>query len=145
MVSAAGKRKRVHVQIRTGIPLEQDAVVTRTEVTRNLKRRVLTKSRKVSVPVDQDTSSQGPPSRTPESEPLVPDPEPPTHKPQKGPSRSVSVRLSVSFNSPLWVSNGFLYRLTSKSGRSGIEKNSLTNSCFSKVWDPALKLVRHVA
>ena len=89
--SAPRKRKRGHAQTRTGIPLHRDAVVTRVEITRKTKQRILTKSFKVSVPVIEATSSQRPPSRTPEPQPLVSDSEPPIDKPQKGPSRSVAV------------------------------------------------------
>lgn len=88
-----GKRKRAQPQIRTNIPLDQNAVVTRVEVTRDPKQRILTKSRRVSVPVtdpppSQDTSLQA-------SDPLLfttGDPlDPARKKARKGPSRSVAV------------------------------------------------------
>lgn len=93
---ATGKCKRAHAQIRTGIPLQKDTIVVRTEVTRNPKRRILATSRKVSVPITQ-TFPQEPSSQTPEFEPLFTDHGLPTGKLQKGPSRSVTVRLFANF------------------------------------------------
>ena len=87
----AGKRKRTRVQIRTGILLHKDAMVTRLEVTRKTKQRILAKSSRVSVPVTETSFPQPPPSQTPEPQSLILDPNPPTKKPRKGPSRSVAV------------------------------------------------------
>jgi hypothetical protein len=88
-----GKRKRVHTQIHTNIPLDGDVVVTHVEVTRDTKQRILAQSTRVSIPItdlppSQDASPQA-------SDPLLSSDEPTgpaTKKARKGPSRSVAVR-----------------------------------------------------
>ena len=99
MAPAAGKRKRIHAQIRTNVPvLHRDSVVTRVEVSRSTKKKIRTKSRKVTIPVDVPASLQPTSSQTLERPPsdIDIDCNPSTQKTRKGPSRSVSVRTLLS-------------------------------------------------
>ena len=97
------KRKRVHTQIRTNVPvLHRDSVVTRVEVSRSTRKKILTKSQKVTIPVDVSASLQSPSLQTPEF-PLSDidnDPDPSAGKTRKGPSRSVSVCVTISVDDP---------------------------------------------
>ena len=93
-MASKAKRKHVHTEFRINIPVETASIVTRVEVTRNDRKRILTKSTDVSIPIASGPSSQFPsPSlETPDPEPCAPhDASPVTKKARKGPSRSVSV------------------------------------------------------
>ena len=92
--------RRVSVGVRQNIPFKADEVVTRTEVSRKVRGRVVTKSTKVIVPI----VPSGPP-KPPDPPPLPPsDQDAPTpseqKQPRKGPSRSaaVSLPLLILFN-----------------------------------------------
>lgn len=88
----AGSRKigrAVSVQIRTSIPFDKNAVVTRTEVTRKVKRRVVTKSTPVAVPVIFSTPLVQAPADSPLSD--QDDTQSSGKQERKGPSRSVAV------------------------------------------------------
>jgi len=93
----AKKRKRAHIEIRSNIPLESDALVTRTEVARKTKQGIRVKSTQVSVPVTDPSPPEDMPSETPDPILLTPD-DPPLRakKGRKGVSHSVAVRLSPS-------------------------------------------------
>jgi len=84
----AGSRKAaVAVQIRQNIPFNKKEIVTRTQISRKVNNRVLTKSTSVKVPIV-------PPSPVP-LDPLPSDhndPQPVDKKTRKGPSRSAAVR-----------------------------------------------------
>lgn len=87
------KRKRCHVEIRSGIPLQGDDAVTRVEVARKTRRGVRIKSSQVSVPVINLPRSEDVP------DPVLPTPDDPssrTKKGQKGASRSVAVCFDLS-------------------------------------------------
>ena len=81
----------VSVQIRKNIPFNKSAVVTRTQATRKVKRRVVTKSTPVVVPIPPYVPPGG----------MLPDwvfsdqtdPQTSAKEPRKGPSRSVAVRI----------------------------------------------------
>ena len=96
-MSPKAKRKRVHVQIRTDVP-QEDAVVTRVEVTRGHSHQILTKSTKVSIPVAPTAASHHLFPQAPDPDTLLPtlddDPAPSAKKARKGPSRSVAVSSS---------------------------------------------------
>lgn len=94
--------RRVSAGVRQNIPFKTGEVVTRTEVSRKVKNRVVTKSTKVVVPI----VASGPP-KPPDPPPLPPsdqDDSTPSKKkqkkPRKGPSRSaaVSFPLLILFN-----------------------------------------------
>ena len=112
------KRKRPHTQIRVDVP-QQDEVVTRVEVTRGINLQILTKSKKVSVPVAENVPTQHQSFQGLETPPYVPDddpaPAPAAKKARKGPSRSVAVRLFI-FLSSLTRVEIYLYRQCSSSG-----------------------------
>ena len=122
------KRKRGHVQLRTEVHPQQDAVVTRVEVTRSKNQRILTKSTKVSIPIVEDASSQHPPLQTPEPSALAAEDDdsgPAAKKARKGPSRSVAVSLvQLSFPQRVLTTN---YRQASSSG-CHMKTSSLTGS-----------------
>ena len=91
------KRKRNQVEIRSNIPLQSDAVVTRVEVARKTKKGVRIKSSQVSVPVANPPPSEDAPSDIPDS--ILPTPDDPlsrTKKGRKGPSHSVAVRSDLN-------------------------------------------------
>lgn len=93
MAAGRGKRKRVQAQLRTNIPLDGDSLVTRVEVTRDTKQRILAQSRTVSVPVTDLPPVQGMSSEALDSlvSTIEDPPDPVTKKARKGPSRSVAV------------------------------------------------------
>ena len=98
------KRKRVHAQIRTDVP-QEDAIVTRVEVTRGLHHQILTKSTKVSIPTAPTVPSQ---HQSPETQDTLPftvddDPAPTPKKARKGPSRSVAVRSSFPLSQHAFI------------------------------------------
>ena len=90
---APAKRKRIHTQFRSNIPLHKDSVITCVEVTQNPKQWILAKSRKVSVPVTEPTSSK---ASEPQLSTQFDDPEPSPKKVRKAASRSVTVRTIYS-------------------------------------------------
>lgn len=96
-MSPKTKRKRVHAQIRVDVP-QEDAVVTRVEVTRGHNHQILTKSTKVSIPVAATAASHHQFPEAPDLDTLPPtlddDPAPSAKKARKGPSRSVAVCYS---------------------------------------------------
>ena len=86
---AAGTRKAGRrVEVRTNIPFNKNEVVTRTQIARKLKNRVVTKSTKVVVPIVPSTpSGQADPPPSNQDDPQM------SHKEmRKGPSRSAAVR-----------------------------------------------------
>jgi len=97
-----GKRKRVHTQIRTNIPLDGNTVVTRVEITRNAKQQILAQSTRVSIPiVDPPPSQDASPHAQDPLLPTTSDPQcPAAKKARKGPSRSVAVCPSPSLTLP---------------------------------------------
>jgi len=84
------KRKRTHAQIRVDVP-QQDAIVTRVEVSRGANQQILTRSTKVSIAV-APLMEHGP-FQGSEASPPPPDDEsaPAPKKARKGPSHSVTV------------------------------------------------------
>ena len=115
-MSHKAKRKRAHVQIRLDVP-QEDAAVTRVEVTRGVNQQILMKSTKVSIPIAEEVASQHQPFEAPEISPPAPDddPAPTAKKARKGPSRSVAVRRLISLPSPTHADN-LDYRQCSSSG-----------------------------
>lgn len=82
--------RRVSSGIRHNIPFKKSEVVTRTEVSRKVKNRIVTKFTKVVVPIVPSGPSKPPdPSLVPPSDQDAPTP---SKQPRKGPSRSASAR-----------------------------------------------------
>ena len=100
-MSSTKKRKRAQVEIRSNIPLQRDAVVTRVEVARKTKQGVHTKSSQISVPITDPPPSEDTPSETPGSILPTSDDDPSSHtkKGRKATSRSVAVRLTLTLQS----------------------------------------------
>jgi hypothetical protein len=82
--------RRVSGAIRNNIPFNKAEVITHTQVARRLKKRVLTKSTKVVVPVVPSGASKlldsSPPSLPDQDIPSIP-----SKRTRKGPSRSAAV------------------------------------------------------
>jgi hypothetical protein len=85
--------RRASGGIRQNIPFNIAEVITRTEVARKVKNRVLTKSTKVVIPVVPSSQFE-PPDFSPPSPPDQEVPTIPSKQTRKGPSRSVAVHLS---------------------------------------------------
>lgn len=97
-MASTRKRKRRYFQSNTGLPAEQDDIITRVEFTRKANRRIRTTSTTVSVPAIPIPPQQHPSSQTPEPstcDPILGNP-PGTvpKKTRKAPSRSIAVRTS---------------------------------------------------
>ena len=122
------KRKRTHTQFRVDVP-QQDATVTRVEVTRGVNQQILTKSTKVSVPIAEDVPTEHQPFQALENPPPSPDDDlaPTAKKARKKPSRSVSVCSRVY--SSLTRNDNHLYRQCLNSGCHSRMSSPTGSSC----------------
>ena len=93
-VSASKSKKAVHRVSVGRIPFNKGEIITRTEVSRKVKNRLLTKSTKVVVPV-APSNPLDPSPLLPSDQDAPPTPSKPT---RKGPSRSAAVRLLPPFS-----------------------------------------------